>query len=91
MKLHDFDFDLPEILIAQEPANPRGSSRMLHVNEVGQIEDRKFSDLLNLLRPGDVLVFNNTKVIPAFLKGYKCGSHSRWEWLNIFFTKKKEG
>lgn len=71
MRLHDFDFDLPENLIAQEPIQPRGNSRLLHVNKKGQIEDLKFSNLIHLLRPGDVMVFNNTKVIPALLSCFK--------------------
>jgi S-adenosylmethionine:tRNA ribosyltransferase-isomerase len=71
MKLYDFDFELPEALIAQKPAEPRGSSRLLYVNECGEITDRKFPELLSLLRAGDVLVFNNTKVIPALLRCWK--------------------
>jgi len=73
MKLSDFDFDLPVELIAQHPAPQRSASRMLVVNHgsKGSIQDRQFFDLLDLVNPGDVLVFNNSKVIPARLFGEK--------------------
>lgn len=70
MKLSDFDFDLPEALIATRPANPRSSARLL-VAEGDQITDAVVSDLPNWLRPGDRLVLNDTKVIPARLSGYR--------------------
>jgi S-adenosylmethionine:tRNA ribosyltransferase-isomerase len=68
MRLEDFDFDLPPELIADRPAVPRDASRLLHVRPDG-IEDRRFVDLPDLLRPGDLLIFNDTKVIPARLVG----------------------
>jgi len=68
MKLADFDFDLPEALIATRPARPRTSARLL-LAEGDRISDRRVSDLLDILRPGDRLVLNNTKVIPARLFG----------------------
>ena len=68
MNLSDFDFDLPEGLIATRPARPRSSARML-LAEGGRIEDRIVSDLPDILRPGDLLVLNDTKVIPARLTG----------------------
>jgi S-adenosylmethionine:tRNA ribosyltransferase-isomerase len=68
MKLADFDFDLPEALIATRPARPRTSARLL-LAEGGGISDRRVSDLVDILRPGDRLVLNNTKVIPARLFG----------------------
>ena len=73
MKLSDFDFDLPAELIAQHPAPQRSASRLLVVNHgtTGAIQDRQFSNLLDLVSPGDVLVFNNSKVIPARLFGEK--------------------
>ena len=73
MKLSDFDFDLPAELIAQHPAPQRSASRLLVVNHgtKGAIQDRQFSNLLDLVSPGDVLVFNNSKVIPARLFGEK--------------------
>jgi S-adenosylmethionine:tRNA ribosyltransferase-isomerase len=68
MKLSDFDFELPEELIALRPARPRDSARLLHVKD-GALEDRGVLDLPDLLLPGDLLVFNDTKVIPAALMG----------------------
>lgn len=70
MKLSDFDFDLPEELIALRPAVPRPSSRLLVADKNG-LSDRVFSDLVEILRPGDRLVLNNTKVIPARLTGQR--------------------
>ncbi len=72
MKTTDFSFHLPEELIAQYPPGQRGSSRLLCLNsDSGVIEDRHFHELLQLLKAGDVLVFNNTRVIPARLFGQK--------------------
>jgi S-adenosylmethionine:tRNA ribosyltransferase-isomerase len=68
MKVDDFDFDLPRDLIAERPAEPRGSARLLHVSETG-MTDLKVADLARLLKPGDVMVFNDTRVIPARLFG----------------------
>lgn len=68
MKLSDFDFDLPEGLIATRPANPRSAAKLL-VADGARISDRHVSDLPDLLRAGDLLVLNNTKVIPARLTG----------------------
>ena len=73
MKLLDFDYFLPKELIAQEPIMPRDSSRLLVLNKkTGGIEHMVFKDILKYLDPKkDVLVFNNTKVIPARLIGKK--------------------
>ncbi|MFO6463830.1 tRNA preQ1(34) S-adenosylmethionine ribosyltransferase-isomerase QueA [Jannaschia sp. KMU-145] len=68
MNLSDFDFDLPERLIATRPARPRSSARLMVVDGDG-IADRVVTDLVDLLRPGDRLVLNDTKVIPARLVG----------------------
>ena len=68
MHLSDFDFDLPEDLIATRPVSPRPAARLLHA-EGGRIADRHVRDLPQILRPGDRLVLNNTKVIPARLTG----------------------
>lgn len=68
MKLDDFDFDLPEGLIATRPARPRSSARLLVV-EGTALHDQKVTDLVTWLRPGDRLVLNNTRVIPARLTG----------------------
>ena len=70
MRTSDFDYSLPEQLIAQYPLPERTSSRLLHVNK-DSITDRHFTDLLDLIHQGDLLVFNNTKVIPARLHGNK--------------------
>ncbi len=69
MRVDLFDFELDKELIAKEPANPRDSSKLLDLSNENQIADRHFYDLPDLLQPGDVLVFNNTKVIPARLYG----------------------
>ena len=68
MKVDTFDFDLPRALIAARPAVPRDSSRLLEIRE-GGVADRTFSDLPDLLVPGDMLVFNDTRVIPVRLTG----------------------
>ena len=70
MKLSDFDFDLPEELIATRPANPRSSARLL-LAEGDAITDGVVRDLVDILRPGDRLVLNDTKVIPARLSGIR--------------------
>lgn len=70
MKLSDFDFDLPDRLIATRPAKPRSSARLLVV-EGDAITDARVSDLVRWLRPGDRLVLNDTKVIPARLSGVR--------------------
>jgi S-adenosylmethionine:tRNA ribosyltransferase-isomerase len=71
MRVADFDFDLPPELIAQFPAAERGSSRLLHVDAAGILADRIFRDLPSLLRPHDLLVMNDTRVIKARLFGTK--------------------
>ena len=72
MKTEDFDFELPEELIAQTPIDKRDSSKMMVVDkETGNIEHHVFSDIVNLLNKGDVLVLNDTKVMPARLFGVK--------------------
>lgn len=68
VKLSDFDFDLPDDLIAQSPARPRDSARLLVVRPAG-VADMGVADLPSLLRPGDLLVVNDTRVIPARLVG----------------------
>jgi S-adenosylmethionine:tRNA ribosyltransferase-isomerase len=70
LKISDFDFDLPPELVAQEPPAVRGASRLLHLDRAsGAIEDLQFNDLPALLRGGDLLVFNDTRVFPARLIG----------------------
>lgn len=71
VKRQDFFFDLPEQLIAQQPTAERRGSRLLVMLPEGNIEDKQFPDLLDYVQPNDLLVFNNTKVIPARLFGEK--------------------
>ncbi|TIU84451.1 MAG: tRNA preQ1(34) S-adenosylmethionine ribosyltransferase-isomerase QueA, partial [Mesorhizobium sp.] len=71
MRVDLFDFDLPEERIALRPAEPRDSAKLLVVKPGETLRDRTVSDLPSLLREGDVLVFNDTKVIPAQLKGIR--------------------
>jgi S-adenosylmethionine:tRNA ribosyltransferase-isomerase len=72
MKKSDFNYHLPEALIAQQPLSQRTASRLLHLNrDTGQLVDRTFCDLLDLISPNDLLVFNDTRVIPARLFGKK--------------------
>ena len=71
MRVDLFDFDLPEDLIALRPARPRDSARLLHMRADGVFEDRVVRDAPELFRPGDVLVFNDTRVIPARLAGVR--------------------
>ena len=70
MRTDEFDFVLPEQLIAQHPPERRGASRLLHVHD-GKLEDRSFADLLELVRPNDVMVLNDTRVIKARMTGVK--------------------
>lgn len=82
MKVADFDYDLPEELIAQEPVEPRDASRLLVLHrQTGELEHRLFPDIVEYLRPGDALVVNDTKVIPARLFGIKRGTGARVEIL----------
>jgi len=72
MQLSDFHYELPEALIARYPAARRSASRLLHLDgATGALADRAFADLPGLLRPGDLLVFNDTRVIPARLRAVK--------------------
>lgn len=74
MKVSDFNYELPESLIAQEPLADRSAARMLHLaRDSGHVRDRSFSEFPDLLRPDDLLVFNNTRVFPARLFGKRSG------------------
>lgn len=86
MQVTDFNYDLPQELIAQHPMEPRDHSRFLVVDKhTGQLEHRHFYDLPEFLRPGDVLVFNDTRVIPARLHGFKdTGAH-----VEVFLLSRK--
>lgn len=71
LTVSDFDYELPPELIAQTPAAQRDGSRLLHLDATGALHDRQFLDLADLLRPNDLLVFNDTRVIKARLTGQK--------------------
>ena len=72
MKTHDFWYDLPEELIAQTPLQQRDASRLMVLNkQTGEVEHKHFYDILNYLRPGDCLVMNDSRVLPARLLGHR--------------------
>ena len=82
MKTSDFNYNLPEELIAQVPVYPRDSSRLLvYHHESGEVEHKVFHDVIDYLNPGDVLVINQTRVIPARLYGVKEGTGGAIEFL----------
>jgi S-adenosylmethionine:tRNA ribosyltransferase-isomerase len=88
MRLTDFDYDLPEELIAQQPADERSGSRMLVLHrETGEIEHKTFRDIVSYLTSKDLLVINNTKVFPARLFGQKTDGSAR---IEVLLTKKIE-
>lgn len=89
MRIDDFDYNLPEELIAQKPADKRDSSRLLVVHrENGNMEHKHFYDIIDYLKEGDCLVLNNSKVLPARLYGIKEGTGAKVEFL---LTKRIEG
>ena len=77
MRVELFDFDLPDERIALRPANPRDSARLLRVGADGTLADLSVGDLADLLEPGDALVFNDTRVIPAQLEGFRIRDENR--------------
>jgi len=82
MRVADFDFELPPELIAQHPAKERDQSRLLVLHRAnGQLEHRQFRELKNFLRAGDVLVLNNSRVIPARLRGVNAKTNGAFEML----------
>lgn len=84
MNIEDFDFDLPESLIAQTPLLNRESSRLLKCDKVtGELEDLTFKDVIHQLSPGDCLVLNDTKVMPARLFGIKEETGAKVEMLML--------
>ena len=89
MKTDDFDFYLPEELIAQHPIEKRDSSRMMVVDRnTGDIEHKHFSDIIDYLKEGDVLVLNDTKVMPARLFGEKVDTKAH---IEVLLLKKHDG
>ena len=88
MNTTDFDFHLPEELIAQTPLEKRDASRLLVVNrETGEFSDRHFDSIIDQLEPGDALVMNNTRVLPARLYGEKPGTGGHVELLLLKNTE----
>jgi S-adenosylmethionine:tRNA ribosyltransferase-isomerase len=88
LQTSEFDFDLPAELIAQHPVEPRDRSRLMVVRRTGSIEHRYFSDLPELLSAGDVVVRNNTRVVPARLLGKRESTGGAWEGL---FLREDDG
>ena len=81
MDVKDFDYELPEELIAQDPLEDRSASRLMVLDrEAGEIQHRIFKDITEYLRPGDCLVINDTKVIPARLFGVKKDTGAKIEY-----------
>lgn len=88
MKTSDFYYDLPEELIAQDPLEDRSSSRLLVLDKkTGEREHRVFKDIIEYLKPGDCLVINDTKVIPARLIGERVGTGAK---IEVLLLKRKE-
>ena len=88
MNLHDFYYDLPEELIAQDPLADRSSSKLMVLDKkTGRTEHRIFKDIIEYLNPGDCLVINDTKVIPARLIGEKEGTGAA---IEVLLLKRKE-
>ncbi|MCI8280607.1 MAG: tRNA preQ1(34) S-adenosylmethionine ribosyltransferase-isomerase QueA [Lachnospiraceae bacterium] len=88
MNVKDFYYDLPQELIAQDPLKDRAGSRLLILEkQTGQIQHRHFQEITEYLRPGDCLVLNNTKVIPARLIGEKEGTGAK---IELLLLKRKE-
>lgn len=88
MNVKDFDFELPQELIAQDPLEDRSGSKLLILDkDTGKTEHRIFRDIVSYLNPGDCLVINNTKVIPARLYGVKEGTEAH---IEILLLKRRE-
>lgn len=88
MNVKDYDYDLPEELIAQDPLEDRSSSRLMVLDrQTWDVEHRHFTDILEYLHPGDCLVINNTKVIPARLFGVKEDTQAK---IEVLLLKRKE-
>lgn len=88
MDVKDFYYELPEELIAQDPLLDRSSSRLMVLDKnTGEVEHKIFKDIVDYLKPGDCLVINNTKVIPARLYGVKEGTQAK---IEILLLKRKE-
>ena len=89
MLLTDFDYDLPEERIAQTPVEPRNASRLMVLDPVEEtIEHRHFYDLKEFLEPGDTLIMNDTRVMPARLMGWREGTGGKVE---VFLLRRIDG
>src|SRR5699024_10180653 len=89
MRTSDFDYDLPEELIAQHPSSKRDEARMMVLDKnTGESEDKYFYDIIDYLNPGDVLVMNDTRVIPARLFGHR---PDKEEKIEVFLLNNTEG
>lgn len=89
MRTEEFDYNLPESLIAQHPSDKRDEARMMVLDKnTGEIEDKHFFDIIDYLKPGDVLVMNDTRVIPARLFGHREGKD---ESIEVFLLHNIEG
>ena len=85
MKLSDFDYNLPQELIAREQSKPRDKSRLLVLDKnTGEIDHKVFSDIVDYLKPEDLLIINNSKVYPARLLGKRKGTGGEVE---VFLLK----
>ncbi len=83
-ELDRYDFDLPRELIAQHPLPNRSDSRLMLVNrKTGEIDHSHVRDLYRWLLPGDAIVFNNSRVVPAKLVGYRRETRGRWQGLYL--------
>ena len=88
MKPSDFYYDLPEELIAQDPLEDRSASRLMVLDKnTGKIQHHIFKEIVHYLNPGDCLVINDTKVIPARLYGTKVGTDAK---IEVLLLKRKE-
>lgn len=88
MSLHDYYYDLPEELIAQDPLEDRSSSRLMVLNkENGNVEHHVFKEIIDYLKEGDCLVINDTKVLPARLYGNKVGTDAK---IEVLLLKRRE-
>ena len=88
MKTSDFYYDLPQELIAQDPLEDRSASRLMVLDKkTGKIQHHIFKEIVNYLNPGDCMVINDTKVIPARLYGAKVGTDAK---IEVLLLKRKE-
>jgi S-adenosylmethionine:tRNA ribosyltransferase-isomerase len=90
MNIEDFNFHLPKELIADFPVEPRDSSKLLYINDKNEIAESVFTKILDFINPGDVLVFNDSKVIPAYLEGKIADKTISFNILNFKYNQEKQ-